>query len=167
MGEFIKHFGIDWKLLLAQAINFCVLFYLLRRFAWGPLLSLMRERRRKIEEGLAFRDQAEENLRMSDSMREEAFLTAMRDALEIVTKAEGTAKERHEDIMKDTNKKVEQVLADARRVIDGEKQKMSKEVYDEAEEFVRLAVARIIGNTSPAERDAVLIREALTELKKI
>lgn len=166
MSEFIHHFGIDWRLLIAQIINFGVLFFLLKKFAYGPILAVLRERRRKIEEGLELRRQAQRTLHSTEQLREEVLTSARHDAVEIVHQAESTAENRHEEIIQEAHKKVEHIISDARRVIEGEKQKMNKEVIDEAEAFVRTAIERIIGNMPPAQRDKVLIREALTELRK-
>src|SRR6185437_11348766 len=44
-------FGWNWKLFLSQIIIFCIVAYLLQRFAYKPILAVLEERRRKIEEG--------------------------------------------------------------------------------------------------------------------
>src|SRR5438045_7541927 len=44
-------FGWNWKLFLSQVISFCIVAFLLRRFAYKPILAVLEDRRRKIEEG--------------------------------------------------------------------------------------------------------------------
>jgi len=39
---------IDWPLVLTQVLGFLILLWVLRVFAWGPLIGLLEERRRKI-----------------------------------------------------------------------------------------------------------------------
>lgn len=39
---------IQWQLLLTHSLGFLITLYILKRFAWGPLLGLMEERRAKI-----------------------------------------------------------------------------------------------------------------------
>jgi len=39
------------KLFLSQVISFCIVAFLLQRFAYKPILAVLEERRRKIEEG--------------------------------------------------------------------------------------------------------------------
>ena len=53
MEQLFSQLGIDWHLLLSQAVNFFLLLIVLRVFAYKPLLAFLHERRRKIEEGLA------------------------------------------------------------------------------------------------------------------
>jgi len=44
-------FGWSWQLFLAQVISFVIVALVLRRFAYKPILAVLEERRRKIEEG--------------------------------------------------------------------------------------------------------------------
>ena len=39
---------VDWPQLLTHALGFLIFVWILRKFAWGPLLGLMEERRNKI-----------------------------------------------------------------------------------------------------------------------
>ena len=51
MDVFAK-LGIDWKLLIAQAVNFGILFLVLRRFAYKPMLDFLENRSAQIDKGL-------------------------------------------------------------------------------------------------------------------
>src|SRR5436305_13220331 len=44
-------FGWNWELFLSQVISFAIVAFLLRRFAYKPILAVLEDRRRKIEEG--------------------------------------------------------------------------------------------------------------------
>lgn len=52
MQEFIQTFHIDWKLMLAQVINFGLVFLVLYMLAAKPLKKLVAERTKEIETGL-------------------------------------------------------------------------------------------------------------------
>lgn len=51
-GGFAGRFGLDPFLLLAQAVNFLVVLFVLRRFVFTPLLKTLRQRRATVEAGL-------------------------------------------------------------------------------------------------------------------
>jgi F-type H+-transporting ATPase subunit b len=55
--EILKTFGFDPILLGAQIINFLIIFYLLKRFLYKPVLGMLKTREDKIKEGIK---QAEE-----------------------------------------------------------------------------------------------------------
>jgi len=52
MESIISTFHIDWKIIIAQAVNFGVVFVVLYVYALKPLGKLMKERGEKIEAGL-------------------------------------------------------------------------------------------------------------------
>ena len=167
MQEFITHFGIDWKLFLAQIVNFSVILFVLRKFAYQPILKMLRERRENIEKGIEMSGQAEKNLKESDELRSRALQQAHSEALGIVNRAEHIGKEKQDEILKQTDVKIEGIIGDARRIIEQEKEKMSDEVYRDAQDLVRLSLASVIGKMPVSERDNTLISEALGELKTL
>lgn len=52
MDSIISTFHIDWKIIIAQAINFGVVFVVLYIFALKPLSKLMAERSERISKGI-------------------------------------------------------------------------------------------------------------------
>ena len=167
MQEFITHFGIDWKLFLAQIINFSVILFLLRKFAYQPILNMLQERRQGIEKGVQMRELAEKNFKESDEQKNRILQHANAEALVVVNRAEEIGKGRQEEIIKETDKKVEGIIGDARRIIDQEKTKMTDDVTAEAQNLVQLAMAKVLGKMPASERDTKLISEALRELKSV
>jgi F0F1-type ATP synthase membrane subunit b/b' len=51
-NAFIEQFGIDWKLFLSQLINFVLILIILKFFVYNPVLKTLKERNKKIKEGL-------------------------------------------------------------------------------------------------------------------
>ena len=62
MQQLFAQLGIDWHLLLSQAVNFFLLLVVLRLFVYTPLLKLLHDRRARIEEGLTKADEADKRL---------------------------------------------------------------------------------------------------------
>ena len=98
MSELIRHFGIDWKLLLAQAVNFLILLVVLKKFAYGPILKILKKRKDEIEKGLKFTKEAGERLEQIGEEKEAVLKEARGEALGIVSQAENTAKIRKDEI---------------------------------------------------------------------
>ncbi|MDP3771938.1 MAG: F0F1 ATP synthase subunit B [bacterium] len=167
MAELLKNFGVEWKVLLAQAVNFFILFFLLKKFAYRPILDMLRRRKSEIERGLAMRDEAAENLAKTKVMEEEAAERANKNALAVVSDAEETARRRKDEIATEAVKKSEQIVEEARRIIREERGKMAEEVERDAEALVYAGLTRVLGVLPPEIRDRELIREALRELKTI
>lgn len=56
--ELLNALGIDWKILLAQFVNFAVLVFVLWKFAYKPIFKFLEDRKNKIEEGIKNAEQA-------------------------------------------------------------------------------------------------------------
>lgn len=166
MKELIRNFGVDWRLLAAQAANFLILLVLLKIFLYKPILETLRARKREIEKGLEFSQEAEEKLARVKEEREEKLREAERHALGIVGKAEGLAKERGQDIIDQASAKAEDLVLRAKEVIEEERTKMREEFSQKAQDLVRLGLTRVIGKIAE-ERDEKLIQEALRELTNV
>ena len=63
--------------LIAQALAFAALIWLIATFIWPPLLKAIEERQQKIAEGLAAADNAQKNLAQADAKVDSADLTAL------------------------------------------------------------------------------------------
>lgn len=165
MAELIHHFGVDWRLLIAQAINFLVVLFVLKRFAYGPIVQMLRKRREEIERGLHATKEAVKRLAQVEELKEAAAEEAREKALLIVSKAEEIAEKHKEEIARQAAQKGGAIIAEAKRVIEQERAKAGEETYAHAEGLIRLGLARVLGKMAPEERDGMLIKEALRELK--
>lgn len=167
MSELIRHFGIDWKLLLAQAVNFFILLVILKKFAYGPVLKMLKKRKEEIEKGLKFTKEAGEKLENIGKEREEIMKTARSEALKVVSEAADTARLRRDEAVGEAARKSEEIITAARKVIKEEKAKTGEEVYKEAGSLIKLGIVKVLGKMPAKERDEELIREALKELKQV
>ncbi len=69
MQQLVQQLGIDWRLLLSQAVNFALLLIVLRLYVYKPLLKIMHDRKLRIEEGLTKADEADRRLAETEEMR--------------------------------------------------------------------------------------------------
>lgn len=167
MNELIRHFGIDWKLLFAQAVNFFILLVILKKFAYGPVLKMLKKRKEEIEKGLKFTKEAGEKLENINKEREEILKAARIEALKVVSEASDMARLRKDEVVEAAARKSEDIITAAKKVIKEEKAKMGEEVYKEAGLLIKLGISKVLGRMPAQERDEELIREALKELKQV
>jgi F-type H+-transporting ATPase subunit b len=94
MSQFLTAFGIDWRLLLINVINFGVLLAALYYFLYGPLLKVLEERRAKVNKGVADADAA--TAKLADIKREEGAMLskAGAEADEVLARARKAAEEK-------------------------------------------------------------------------
>ena len=66
MSELFSQLGIDWKLLLAQGVNFVILLVVLTKFVYKPLMKMVEARRQKIELGIRGGEMAEKIIKTAE-----------------------------------------------------------------------------------------------------
>jgi len=166
MVELIEKFGVDWRILIAQAINFAVVLLVLTKFVYKPVLKALQKRRDDIEHGIKSAREAEEKLRDADNASLRTHKVAKEEALRIISLAEADALVKADDVLKKAAEKRDAVVSQARVIIDEEKNKMFRDVYSGAEDLVRAGIEKVLGRIPVAERSGELIKDALKEVKK-
>lgn len=165
MNELLHQFGVDWKLLIAQAVNFFVLLLVLWKFAYKPIFEVFRTRRESIAQGLRDAEEASQRLTQADKIGEERIASARAEALGIVNQAEALGRTRKEEILQEAADKGDAVLANARRSAMEERLKAEEAFYKDAEDLLRKGMERILVVLPPEARDRELTRRAIAALK--
>jgi len=73
-------FGINWKLLIAQLINFSVVLFVMWKWVYTPLLKLIEDRQKKIEQGIRDAEASARSRSESERQAETAILAARKEA---------------------------------------------------------------------------------------
>lgn len=124
----MENLGIDYKLLLAQVLNFALFFYIYKRFIAQPFLKFMKKEKKKNEE----RETLLESLKKQrdDLLKEESFLKAKirREAAEVIKQAKEEGEKVRQEIIAQARKEAEEVRRTAQKQIKEEKIVMEKEV---------------------------------------
>lgn len=137
MEQLFDTFGIDWKLLVAQIVNFGVLFVALTWLLYKPVIKTLDERRAKIAQGVEDAERAAEAAATADAKASEVVQGAERNAEDIVSSARDHAAVEKTRIVKEAEARAEQIAKDA----DARAQETAARALRESEkEVARLAV---------------------------
>ena len=85
--NFIGTLGLNWKLFLAQLINFGIVILVLWKWVFKPVAGALETRRQKIEESVKKADEIEKRLKEFEASRDQEFRKARAAAEEIIQKA--------------------------------------------------------------------------------
>jgi F-type H+-transporting ATPase subunit b len=164
MQQLISQLGIDWHLLLAQAVNFFVLLVVLRMLIYKPLLQMLHDRRARIEEGVAKADEADRRLHEVDEMGRAKMKEAEMAAIAMLKKTEGDAKELEARMLAEAKKKEADAMKNTEALLRAKEAESRRMVQQEAAALVRRAIVRTV-EMAPEEIDDALIAKAV-ELAK-
>lgn len=161
--EVLAKLGVDWKLLLAQAVNFAVLFWVLRRFAYQPMLDFLEKRSVRIEQGLKDAEAASQKLSEIEAKEKTVLAEARTEARAIITAAEVSAKKRDGERATETEAKVKRLLEEAEEKIREEREKALASAKEEIGELVMLSVEKILHEKADGTEDAALLKKLVSK----
>ena len=137
MGQLFGAFGIEWKLLIAQAVNFAIVLAVLYYFLFRPLKRVLVKRQEVIAKGVQEAQEAEEKLKGADAVASEKVNLAETQAEAIVMSARVEAGNEKSQILKDAEARAQALSADAEARA---KEQASKALHESEKEIARLAV---------------------------
>ena len=153
ISKIVQDFGISWPFILAQALNFTIVAFILWKFAFKPVLATLDERQRKIASGLQY---AEETKAKLEAVQQESLASAKRaqaEASRIIEDARKLAKEFLDKQSQESAAKAGEILAKAQQVIELEKKKMLVEARAEIAHLVVEITQRVLAKElSEADR---------------
>ena len=159
--EILAKLGIDWKLLIAQGVNFAILFFVLKRYAYKPMLDFLASRTERIEQGIKDADSAKEKL-VSVVAEEQAILSRARsEAKQMLVEAEQDAQVRATQRAVEAEAKISQMLADNQKQLTEEREKMLRDVKGEVVDLVTRSVEKILLEKVDGAKDKELIERSV------
>lgn len=144
--EIIKNFGVNPILLSAQIVNFLIIFFILKKFLYKPILEVLNKRKTTIQEGLEQAEKARVKLEQVVVEEKNILKRAQLQAKKIIEDTKQESLELTKQMNDSAKKQTEKMINDA-------KEQISKESL--------LAEKRLAGNTSKLA--VIFLEKALKE----
>src|SRR5438128_6844168 len=157
-------FGWNAWLFLSQVISFMIVALLLRRFAYKPILAVLEERRRKIEEGQLNAEKIKNELAEAEKRYQEIVAKANADAQKMIDEARESAAHLSERKQREANGAAEQIIAKAREAAAIEYERTMEALKRELGRLVVDTTAKVTGKVLTAEDQQRLQEEAAREV---
>jgi len=164
MEELVKIFHIDWKLLIAQIVNFAIVAWVLYRFALKPLMKILEKRNVEIDRSLDNAKQIETNLMMSQEEKNNLIVAAKKEANNIIEASRADGARQAQELLNKAKSEVSAVVQTAKQQIAEEKEKMLAESRKEIGDLVITVTEKVLRGTLNKEVDKNLIAKSLTDL---
>ena len=134
MSQVLSVFGIDWRLLLINAVNFGLVLVALRYFLYAPVMRMLETRREKLAQGVRDADNAARSLSEIENSRAEVLAAAGKDADALVAAARAAGAQKERELMQKGEATAATLMRDAsaqaaelqRRSIEESKQEVAK-----------------------------------------
>jgi F-type H+-transporting ATPase subunit b len=149
--EIFTNFGIAWPKFIAQVILFLIVYWVLNKYAFGPVLKMLEERRRKIEEGQHNAERIKKQLAEAELRYQEVLRKANEDATKLLEEARASGDAITQKQLQQAIKDAEGIIAKAQDTIVQERNKMVAEVKKEMVDLVVKTTSKVIGKVITPE----------------
>ncbi len=163
--EFLDGFGIEWELLLSQALSFGIVAVALYWFVFKPVIKVSDSRREEIARGLADAEEAKKRLVEAENTAKEEISRAAREASETLSKAREDAKKAMEQASKEAREKAEEIRAKSEEQARLDIERLRGELRSELSELVKEAAIAVVGEVLTEEQKSKLSEMAAKKLK--
>lgn len=140
MDAILHTFGIDWRLLLVNAVNFGLLLAGLTYFLYKPVGNMLETRRQKVAQGIQDAEEAGVKLREIEESRRNTLAKAGQEADAILSQARDTGSKKAKDLIAEAEAAAARAIAEA-QMQSGELK--AKAIQESKEEVARMIVLGI------------------------
>ena len=147
MADLVHAFGIDWKLIIVQSVNFLVMLGILSYFVYGPVMRMLRERAAKVAAGLRDAEVAKAEREAVGAEKSGIIAEAQHEAEKIVARAQDEGKHERNLIVKSAQDRAAQIVKDADLAAEEAQRRALKDAEAEVARAAVLAAEKILRNS--------------------
>jgi F-type H+-transporting ATPase subunit b len=159
-----EQFGANWWGLFCQIVSFCIVAFLLSKFAYKPILAVLEERRQKIQESLDNAKKIQEQLAQAQKTAEDIRAQANVDASKFIEEARAAAKQISERENQRAVQQAAEIVAKAREAGEAEQRRLMAELKKELSRLIVDTTAKVTGKVLTAADQKKITEEANKEL---
>jgi len=149
--QLMSQFGVTWPKLIAQIIIFVILYLTLQKLAFGPIIKVLEERRRRIAEGQENAEKIKQQLADAEKRYEEIIHKANAEAQQLIDEARKSGDALTQKQAQDAIRQAEEIISKARADIEIERNKMEAEVRKQMVGLVVDTTAKVTGKVLTSE----------------
>ncbi len=154
----------DPGLFIWTIITFLVLLYLLKRFAWSPLLKALDERQETIRKSLDDAEQATQELQRMQQKSAQIIAEAHGEAQSIVAKSRAAAETVREDLKRKAKEEAGALVRGAQRQIQLETARAIQQIRHEVVDLSLTVASKLIKKNLTQEDNDALIQDSLSQI---
>jgi F-type H+-transporting ATPase subunit b len=151
-------------LMIWTLISFAITFFVLRRYAFGPIQQIIDQRRDRIRESLSEADKARDEARSLLEEHRKLMQQARGQAEEILTEARRVGDAQRERVKHEAEEDRQRRLEETRRQIEAETHRALGEIRREVAELALVAAEKVTAGALDEKSHRKLIDDAIKEI---
>ena len=151
--------GINTGFLIAQILNFLLIFALLTSFIWRPLTNMLDSRAVKIQKGLEDAAKAASERRNAEAEADKILSAARADAARVIEEARARGEEVAKTVQAEARSEADAIRTDARTRATEERDRQLADVRTQVAAISVALAQRLIGESLDQKRQQTLIND--------
>jgi F-type H+-transporting ATPase subunit b len=163
--QILNNFGIQPILLLAQIVNFLIIVYLLKKFFYKPIVKMLDDRKKTIEESLKNAQTIEEKLQKTEEKSALLLEEARKNAQDLISQAKIEAERIATQAAQEARSATEDALNRAMIQMESQKEAMRKSLQEETMNLVVEVTKKVLGRNLKDQERRQLTQKSMSEIK--
>jgi F-type H+-transporting ATPase subunit b len=159
--------SIEWQQILTHLVGFAITVWLLKKYAWGPLLAIMEERRNKIVDEFKQIEDAKEDVAKLTADYEAKLKDIDSERRAKIVEAVEEGKKVAAEIKADAQKEIKELHTKAKADLEREVAKAKTQLRDEMISLTMRATEKVIDERLTDEKHRQLIGRFIDDLEKV
>jgi len=164
LSKIADQFGLAWGKFIAQVIIFWVVFTILKKYAFGPILAMLEQRRQRIADGEAKLEKISRDAAEAAKNSQAILDKAEADAARLVKEADDAAKALQERRQQDAVASANTIITKARETAELEKEQLMSQLKREFGRMVSDATSRVTGKVLNTDDQTRINQETATQV---
>ncbi|MEK9178561.1 MAG: F0F1 ATP synthase subunit B [Patescibacteria group bacterium] len=164
--EILKDFGVSPVLLVAQIINFLIIFYLLKRFLYKPVINVIKKREDQIKKGAQEAEKARITLEEAEVKEKKILKSARLKADEMMKNAKTLADELIKESEERAKKQAEKLTLEAEETIKQESETAEGHLMEKVGKLAIDMLERSSTNLIDRDQQKILLKKAWENIKQ-
>ncbi len=162
--EILNQFGVQPILLAAQVVNFLILLFILKKFLYKPILKVLDDRKKRIEESLKNAEEIEKKLLLTEEEKEKILAKTSLEAQKILDETKKEIEVMKEEGKLQATEIAAQIIKKGEENARAEMDKRQQELMANMAEIVALGITKVTGKTFSRKDQKELIEKEVRNL---
>jgi F-type H+-transporting ATPase subunit b len=154
----------DPGIIIWSVLTFLLLFFFLKKFAFGPIQNMIDKRRDSIAETIESAEKTRNDAEKLLADYRESIANAKHEAEEIIDRAHKVGENTKTDIVNEAKDQAHKEIEDARDQIQRETRKAIQEIKDQVADLAILAAGKVTAKSISRDDHLQLVDEAMSEV---
>ena len=164
VGQFESFIGVNFWTALFTLLNFLLVFFVGKKFLWGPVTKMIQDRQKEIDDLYADANTAKISAQAMETEYQQKLAVATETGDRIVKEAVARGQAREEEILRKANADAAAIMDKASADIAMEKRKALNDAKDEISDIAMAIAGKVVGHELKAADQSKLVDEFINGL---